>query len=151
MKQTNFCFETSLGMVQACIENYRIKSLEFIDHAVEIKEINDRKQIQLVTLIREIVEGKKYRQIPMSLKGTNFQKTVWDRITKIPVGKVSTYASISRLIGKPSAYRAVANACSANPCAVLIPCHRVIRSNGTLGGYKWGLMRKRTLLDREKK
>ena len=87
----------------------------------------------------------------MSLKGTNFQKTVWDRITKIPVGKVSTYASISRLIGKPSAYRAVANACSANPCAVLIPCHRVIRSNGTLGGYKWGLMRKRTLLDREKK
>ena len=151
MKQTNICFETSLGMVQACIENYRIKSLEFIDHAVEIKEINDRKQIQLVTLIREIVEGKKYRQIPMSLKGTNFQKTVWDRITKIPVGKVSTYASISRLIGKPSAYRAVANACSANPCAVLIPCHRVIRSNGTLGGYKWGLMRKRTLLDREKK
>ena len=151
MKQTNICFETSLGMVQAGIENYRIKSLEFIDRAIEISEISDRKQIQLVTSIREIVEGKRYRQIPMSLTGTNFQKTVWDHITKIPVGKVSTYASISKLIGEPSAYRAVANACSANPCAVLIPCHRVIRSDGTLGGYKWGLMRKRTLLDREKK
>ena len=69
------------------------------------------------------------------LKGTGFQKKVWVALTKIPKGRTITYKELAKKIGKPKAVRAVANAVGANPCAPMIPCHRVIRSDGTLGGY----------------
>ena len=70
------------------------------------------------------------------IKGTDFQKKVWSEITKIPIGKTITYKELAMRIGKPNAYRAVANACAKNPLLEIIPCHRVIKSNGKLGGYK---------------
>ncbi len=87
----------------------------------------------------------------MKLKGTNFQLKVWNYLKKIPRGKVKTYSEVAKSIGKPLAVRAVANAIGKNPLAPQIPCHRVIRSDGSLGGYsgKGGIKTKRLLLKKE--
>ena len=87
--------------------------------------------------------------LPLDIRGTAFQQRVWAALREIPVGSTATYAEIARAIGLPTATRAVAQACGANPVAVAIPCHRVVRSDGALSGYRWGVARKRALLDRE--
>lgn len=87
--------------------------------------------------------------LPLDVRGTAFQQRVWDALTKIPMGKTASYTEIAESIGQPSATRAVAQACGANRIAVLIPCHRVVRTDGSLGGYRWGVERKRELLSRE--
>ncbi len=89
-------------------------------------------------------------RLPLDIQGTAFQHKVWDALRDIPFGETASYAEIARSIGAPSATRAVANACGANPAAVAVPCHRVLRSNGGLGGYRWGIERKRLLLQRER-
>lgn len=81
--------------------------------------------------------------------GTSFQQRVWQALLTIPYGDTRSYRDIANQIGHPNAVRAVANACGANPISLLIPCHRVIRHNGDLGGYRWGSERKRWLLARE--
>ncbi|MEO6985463.1 MAG: bifunctional DNA-binding transcriptional regulator/O6-methylguanine-DNA methyltransferase Ada [Paralcaligenes sp.] len=87
--------------------------------------------------------------LPLDIRGTAFQQRVWHALQEIPAGTTATYADIARRIGAPKAVRAVASACAANTLAVAIPCHRVIRTDGTLSGYRWGIERKRALLDRE--
>jgi AraC family transcriptional regulator of adaptative response/methylated-DNA-[protein]-cysteine methyltransferase len=89
--------------------------------------------------------------LPLDVQGTAFQRRVWLALQEIPPGDTVSYANIASRIGKPNAARAVARACAANPMAVAIPCHRVVRGNGSLGGYRWGLERKRVLLERETK
>lgn len=84
------------------------------------------------------------------LQGTPFQKLVWQAAMKIPAGSTMTYQELARAIGKPASFRAVANVLANNKIAYFIPCHRVIRKNGELGGYKWGIERKRALLQAEK-
>jgi AraC family transcriptional regulator of adaptative response/methylated-DNA-[protein]-cysteine methyltransferase len=83
---------------------------------------------------------------PIHLRGTNFQITVWRALLKIPGGAIVSYTDIAQSIGKPEAVRAVANAVAQNPIAFLIPCHRVIRKTGALGGYRWGVARKKAML-----
>ena len=87
----------------------------------------------------------------MEIEGTEFQKAVWQEISKIPLGETRTYKDLAIAIGKPNSLRAVANACGKNPYPVIIPCHRVIRSDGKLGGYSGvgGIKRKQKLLDIE--
>ena len=87
----------------------------------------------------------------MDLKGTEFQIKVWKELSKIPKGEVRTYKQIAKSIGKPKSSRAVANACAKNPYPIVIPCHRVIRSDGTVGGYSGhgGIKRKKELLQKE--
>jgi AraC family transcriptional regulator of adaptative response/methylated-DNA-[protein]-cysteine methyltransferase len=87
--------------------------------------------------------------LPLDLRGTAFQQRVWRALQEIPAGRTESYAAIARRIGAPSAVRAVARACAANRLAVAIPCHRVVRNDGALSGYRWGVERKRALLDRE--
>jgi AraC family transcriptional regulator, regulatory protein of adaptative response / methylated-DNA-[protein]-cysteine methyltransferase len=87
--------------------------------------------------------------LPLDPKGTAFQRLVWDALQRIPAGSTVTYSDIATQIGKPRAVRAVAQACGANALAVAIPCHRVIRNDGSLSGYRWGVERKRALLARE--
>lgn len=87
--------------------------------------------------------------LPLDVRGTAFQQRVWQALRAIPVGTTATYAQIASRIGSPKAVRAVAHACAANPIAVAIPCHRVVRRDGGLAGYRWGVERKRALLDRE--
>ncbi len=92
---------------------------------------------------------RKDLDLPLDIRGTAFQQRVWKALTAIPAGKTASYAEIARKIGKPSAVRAVAQACAANNLAIAIPCHRVVRTDGGLSGYRWGVARKRKLLDRE--
>ena len=87
--------------------------------------------------------------LPLDIRGTAFQQRVWAALRAIPVGSTATYADIARAIGAPTSMRAVAQACGANHLAVAIPCHRVVRSDGSLSGYRWGVDRKRDLLARE--
>lgn len=87
---------------------------------------------------------------PLEPVGSDFQKVVWNALRAIPAGETVTYGHLAQAIGRPSATRAVAQACGANPIAIAIPCHRVVRSDGALAGYRWGIERKRELLRRER-
>src|SRR5262249_44317044 len=89
--------------------------------------------------------------LPLDVAGTAFQARVWEVLRKIPMGGTLSYSEVARAIGKPSAVRAVARACATNPAALVIPCHRVVREDGSLGGYRWGIERKEALLQGEKK
>jgi len=88
-------------------------------------------------------------KLPLDIRGTAFQQRVWQALCAIPAGKTATYTEIATAIGAPKAVRAVAQACAANALAVAVPCHRVVRTDGKLSGYRWGIERKRALLDRE--
>lgn len=88
--------------------------------------------------------------LPLDIRGTVFQRQVWEALTRIPAGCTRTYSQIAAEIGRPNAVRAVGQACGANVLAVAIPCHRVVRTDGSLSGYRWGIERKRTLLARER-
>lgn len=88
--------------------------------------------------------------LPVDIRGTAFQWRVWRALTQIPAGETRTYTEIAQAIGRPSAVRAVARACATNPIALVVPCHRVVRTDGHLGGYRWGLGMKDALLDAER-
>jgi AraC family transcriptional regulator of adaptative response/methylated-DNA-[protein]-cysteine methyltransferase len=105
---------------------------------------------RLVARVVALVEAPaRVVSLPLDVRGTAFQQRVWEVLRQIPAGTTASYTEIARRIGSPRAVRGVASACAANPAAVAIPCHRVVRSDGTLAGYRWGLERKRALLDRE--
>jgi O-6-methylguanine DNA methyltransferase len=102
------------------------------------------------TALKNILAGRSPKNVPpLDLVGTEFQKSVWNELRKIPAGKTKSYGEIARTIGKPKAVRAVGGACGANPIPVLVPCHRVLAANGKIGGFSGGLERKRELLKRE--
>ena len=87
--------------------------------------------------------------LPLDIQGTSFQRRVWRALSRVPAGSTATYGEIASRVGRPNAARAVAQACAANPVAVAIPCHRVVRADGGPGGYRWGIERKKKLLARE--
>lgn len=89
--------------------------------------------------------------LPLDVRGTAFQRRVWEALREIPVGATATYADIAERIGSPRSVRAVARACATNNIALAIPCHRVVRTDGSLAGYRWGIERKRELIEREAK
>ena len=110
----------------------------------------DEKFERTVAEVVGLVEAPGQRlDLPLDIRGTAFQQRVWEALCAIPAGKTATYAEIAEAVGRPTAVRAVAQACAANPLAVAIPCHRVVRTDGDLSGYRWGVERKRKLLDRE--
>ena len=101
-------------------------------------------------LTRHLEGRQTHIDLPLDIRATAFQMRVWRYLQSIPYGEVQSYAEVAAGIGKPKAARAVARACAANPVAIVIPCHRVIRAGGELAGYRWGLERKRGLIDRER-
>lgn len=98
----------------------------------------------------DTINGKRVGDLPLVVFGTDFQKTVWNAIKAIPKGETASYADIAKSIGSPKSVRAVGSACGANRIAVIIPCHRVIMSNGDVGSYRWGRSKKIALLQKEK-
>jgi len=103
-----------------------------------------------VTAIVAHLEGREPDlDLPLDIWATAFQRRVWQELQRIPYGETRSYADVARRIGRPTATRAVARACATNPAALVIPCHRVVREDGDLGGYRWGLERKRALLEQE--
>ena len=112
----------------------------------------DKKFEKLVAKVIGFVEApQKGLDLPLDIRGTAFQHRVWDALRRIPPGSTASYTDIAGQIGNPNAVRAVARACAANALAVAIPCHRVVRNDGNLSGYRWGVERKRALLDKEAK
>ena len=87
--------------------------------------------------------------LPLDIRATAFQRLVWEQLQRIPAGETYSYTEVAKGIGQEKAVRAVARACASNPVALVIPCHRVIREDKSLGGYRWGLERKKKLLERE--
>jgi AraC family transcriptional regulator, regulatory protein of adaptative response / methylated-DNA-[protein]-cysteine methyltransferase len=117
----------------------------------EIEADETRLRAELSSLLAYLEGQMPHPALPLDAQGTAFQKRVWEELRRIPAGDTASYGEIARRIGQPTATRAVARACAANPLAIVTPCHRVIRENGDLGGYRWGSERKRKLLDLEKK
>ena len=132
------------------------------DPAVLLRELEEHfDQAQLIggdqafehwvaTVVGLIEHPARGLDLPLDLRGTAFQAQVWQALAAIPPGSTASYAEIAARIGAPRAMRAVARACAANPVAVAIPCHRVVRRDGALSGYRWGVERKRVLLARER-
>jgi AraC family transcriptional regulator, regulatory protein of adaptative response / methylated-DNA-[protein]-cysteine methyltransferase len=101
-------------------------------------------------VVRYITRPAEQLDLPLDIRGTAFQAQVWRALQKIPPGQTATYTEIAAALGRPKAVRAVAQACAGNKLAVLVPCHRVVRTDGDLAGYRWGIERKRALLARER-
>jgi AraC family transcriptional regulator of adaptative response/methylated-DNA-[protein]-cysteine methyltransferase len=103
----------------------------------------------LKEVVRRVEGGAPSLELPLDVQATAFQRRVWLELQKIPRGTTRTYTQVAKSLGKPRSVRAVAKACATNPVSVVVPCHRVIRADGTLAGYRWGLLRKEKLLERE--
>jgi AraC family transcriptional regulator of adaptative response/methylated-DNA-[protein]-cysteine methyltransferase len=102
-------------------------------------------------IVEHLAGERPHLELPLDVQATAFQWRVWQELRAIPYGTTRTYQEVAAALGEPKAVRAVARACATNPVSVVIPCHRVVRTDGGLGGYRWGLSRKRELLDRERR
>ena len=154
--------ETSLGAILVAATDKGIAAIQFGDdpeallrglqdrfpnaHLVGGDADFERLVAQVVGTVENPATGL---ELPLDVRGTAFQQRVWQALRDIPAGTTASYADIAERVGAPKAVRAVAGACAANRIAVAIPCHRVVRSDGALSGYRWGVERKRALLDRE--
>ncbi len=155
------CF---LGLVLVAATGEGICAIDFGDTAEPLKEnlrrrfpnaIFQEPDLQFTEIIAKVLAflenpHRGRLALPLDVQGTAFQRRVWLALQEIPAGDTVSYAEIASRVGKPKAARAIARACGANTLAVAIPCHRVVRGNGQLGGYRWGLERKRMLLARER-
>jgi AraC family transcriptional regulator, regulatory protein of adaptative response / methylated-DNA-[protein]-cysteine methyltransferase len=137
--------ETDAGLVEELKREYPAARVERMrePHHPDFRHWVD-------ALSRHLAGRQPQLDLPLDIRATAFQMRVWNYLQTIPYGEVQSYSEVAAGIGKPSAVRAVASACARNRVALLIPCHRVIRGSGELGGYRWGLARKRTLIDRER-
>lgn len=144
---------TPIGKMVAIANDDAIIYLDFLDEDESIQTTNQNHSL-LVKLEDELGEyfaqKRELFTLPLSLDGTEFQKSVWKTLCKIPYGTTMSYASEAKLFGNPRATRAVASANAKNPISILIPCHRVISSSGSIGGYSSGVWRKEFLLSLEK-
>jgi AraC family transcriptional regulator of adaptative response/methylated-DNA-[protein]-cysteine methyltransferase len=127
-----------------------VQALEADFPRAQIERGDDVHRDWVEEIVGHIGGGNVGLSVPLDLRGTDFQKQVWSLLRKIPPGRTQSYSEIAAALGAPRATRAVARACASNHIAVVIPCHRVVRNDGALGGYKWGLDRKRALLERER-
>lgn len=156
------CISCSLGWLLLAVTERGVCSLQLGDTAGELEtllwrefataeiECNETALRGYITPILAYLEGSYgLPTLPLDLQATPFQKAVWQTLQSIPCGQTRTYGQVAAAIGRPNAARAVARACAANPVALLIPCHRVVRGDGQLGGYRWGIERKAVLLRHE--
>lgn len=154
--------ECSLGPILVAATDKGACAIQFgADPASLVQDLQDRFPKAVLLGADEAFEGLVARvvglveapgrghDLPLDVRGTAFQEQVWQALSRIPAGRTASYAEVAAAIGLPKAVRAVAQACGANPTAVAIPCHRVVRTDGSAGGYRWGVERKRVLLARE--
>lgn len=135
---------TPLGEVIISDTDKRISLIQFATNSVSDSSSYAKTQLS------EYFAGQRINfNLKLTPEGTLFQKQVWGEMQKIPFGETATYADIAKRVGRPEAWRAVANACGANPIVIVIPCHRVVGSHGKLGGYSGGIERKQWLLQHE--
>jgi methylated-DNA-[protein]-cysteine S-methyltransferase len=140
--------KTPIGELRLEMINGTLTSLVYTTpnlHNTTAEDLGATRQIQ------EYFAGKRVNfDLKVAPEGTIFQKQVWGEMQKIPFGQTASYAEIAKRIGRPEAWRAVANACASNPIVIVIPCHRVVGSHGNIGGYSGGLDKKQWLLEHER-
>src|SRR5882762_8751524 len=154
-------FATSLGLVLIAttengvcavklgVDGERLKRM--LAEEFSAAEVMEEVLPELEAKVRAFIAGEgSLGRVPVDIRGTVFQRRVWEALRRIPRGETRTYGAIARAIGAPRAVRAVGSACGANPVALVVPCHRAVRADGGLGGYAWGLPRKKRLLELEK-
>jgi AraC family transcriptional regulator of adaptative response/methylated-DNA-[protein]-cysteine methyltransferase len=117
--------------------------------SADLREDGEAAPAPLAAAIRLVEAPAQSITLPLDLRGTDFQHRVWQALRGIPAGATASYGEIARRLGEPRMAREVAEACAANPLAVAVPCHRVVRTGGGISGYRWGVRRKRALLQRE--
>jgi len=164
MRLKSTLLATKLGSMLCIADDEKLYLLEFVDReGLEAKQARLSKQLKATITPGETTISKQTKKeidayfdgdlkqftVPLQLIGSDFQKQVWHALSKIPLGETRAYAEIATALKRPKAYRAVAKANSTNPIAIIIPCHRVINSNGELGGYAGGIDRKQWLLQHE--
>jgi AraC family transcriptional regulator of adaptative response/methylated-DNA-[protein]-cysteine methyltransferase len=144
---------TETGICVVCLGDDDKTLLEFLtaEYPKATLEQDDQTlHVWLTELLNHLEGTCPHLELPLDVRATAFQWKVWQELLKIPYGETRTYQEIATSLGNPKASRAVARACATNPVSVVIPCHRVIRGDGSPGGYRWGLNRKRRLLKKEK-
>ncbi|MBN7815575.1 methylated-DNA--[protein]-cysteine S-methyltransferase [Algoriphagus pacificus] len=140
---------STLGNILIELEDGKLIRLQFTEDPVS-EEPLEGKVAEVKNQLEEYFSGKrKVFDLPLQLKGTDFQKSVWEAVNEIPYGQTTTYMKLSQKLGNPAAIRAVGAAIGANPVLVILPCHRIIGTNGQLTGYAGGLKRKQALLELE--
>jgi AraC family transcriptional regulator of adaptative response/methylated-DNA-[protein]-cysteine methyltransferase len=155
--------ECWLGAILVAATPKGVCAIEFGDHAENlVRAFQDRFpkarlvggdkefEAQVAQVVGFVEAPAGGLDLPLDIRGTAFQQRVWEAISTIPPGSTATYSELAKKIGAPNSVRAVARACASNAIGVAIPCHRVVRTDGSLSGYRWGVQRKRALLDREK-
>ena len=153
------CTDSPLGRMLVAATEKGICAIQFADTDDELteglkrefpfaqrKRDDDSMRSWRKTLLSRIAGHKLNRALPLDIQATAFQRRVWTHLQTLPFGSTESYGQVAKAIGQPGAARAVARACAANPVAVAIPCHRVVREDGEMGGYRWGVGRKQTLL-----
>ena len=156
------CTDSPLGRMLVAATDKGICAIQFADTDEELTEglkrefpFATRKQDDVSmrpwskTLLDHMAGHRLNRALPLDIQATAFQRRVWTHLQALPFGATESYGQVAKAIGRPRAARAVARACATNPVAVAIPCHRVVREDGEMGGYRWGIERKRTLLQLE--
>lgn len=139
-----------LGFLEIAEENNTIIYIKFIEQFTVIKEDTSYYLSKCIAQLNEYFDGKRNSfDLKLNPEGTDFQKEVWKELLKIPYGETRTYQQIANAIGDPGASRAVGNANNKNPIPIIIPCHRVLSSDGKLTGYAGGIQRKEWLLNHE--
>jgi AraC family transcriptional regulator of adaptative response/methylated-DNA-[protein]-cysteine methyltransferase len=162
-QRIGFCsFGTPLGVVLVAATDKGVCSVKLGGDAAALKgllveefseaALSEKPMPEIRKAIEAFISGEAtLARVPLDIRGTVFQRRVWDELRRIPRGETRTYRDIARAVGAPEAVRAVGSACGANPVALVVPCHRAVRTDGGLGGYAWGLARKKKLLALEKK
>jgi AraC family transcriptional regulator of adaptative response/methylated-DNA-[protein]-cysteine methyltransferase len=158
------CADSPLGRILIAATDKGICSIQFADSDEELEQglkqefpyaTRRRDDDALAEVVQNLMRHMRglatAESIPMDIQATAFQRRVWSYLQSIGFGETRSYSEVAKAIRRPSAVRAVARACAANPVAIAIPCHRVLRSNGDLGGYRWGIDRKKALLEMEAK
>ena len=157
------CVDSPLGRMLVAATEKGICAIQFGDSDTELAEglkrefpfaIRKRDDESMLawtnTVLSQLSGHKLNRSLPLDIQATAFQRRVWAHLQSLPFGTTQSYGQVAKAIGRPTAVRAVARACASNRIAIAIPCHRVVRGNGEMGGYRWGVQRKKRLLDIEK-
>lgn len=144
-------YQSPIGCLEIIIDKNEITALSIVSNDKCVTSSNSSIGVQIVQQLKEYFEGKRTEfNLPLRLKGTSFQTQVWDELAKIPYGETISYHELAHRVGNDKAYRAVGNANGKNPICLIVPCHRVIQSNGGIGGYAYGTDVKKFLLNLEK-
>jgi AraC family transcriptional regulator of adaptative response/methylated-DNA-[protein]-cysteine methyltransferase len=156
--------DSPIGVMLVAATDKGVCCIRFADSAAELEDglkaeyceadlrrDDDTLRPWVEELLRHLRGEQQHVRLPLDIRATAFQRRVWDYLQAMLYGSTATYSEIARALGQPTAARAVARACATNPVAVAIPCHRVVREDGDLGGYRWGLNRKKALLDIERR